>query len=142
PSSAPTAPASCAAGTPCPRALTHCWRTFGRWRAEPVPGSTQGGTPLPAAMRPCLQGAPSRVEMIEWRLTPASLAECSFYAKWIARRHPREVSVEQYIEPYVQPIVTPENSTYALEALFRLKGSDELPVRLFRQWKDSGYVRT
>lgn len=93
-------------------------------------------------MRPCLQGAPSRFEMIEWRLTPASLAECSFYAKWIARRHPREVSVEQYIEPYVQPIVTPENSTYALEALFRLKGSDELPVRLFRQWKDSGYVRT
>lgn len=49
--------------------------------------------------------------------------------------------VENFIEPHFQPIVgTRDHIPYAYEALLRLKGSDDLPQALFRQWESSGYV--
>lgn len=51
------------------------------------------------------------------------------------------MKVDQYIQPHFQPIVgSKDNVTYALEALFRLRGADELPPSLFKRWERSGYV--
>ncbi|MCB1964955.1 MAG: EAL domain-containing protein [Candidatus Accumulibacter sp.] len=51
------------------------------------------------------------------------------------------MDVAKYIEPHFQPIVWSKGTgSYAYEALFRFKGSDTLPMHLFRRWEKSGYV--
>ena len=49
-------------------------------------------------------------------------------------------NLSSFISPFFQQIVTVEHHPYALEALFRLRGCNILPAKLFGQWERTGYI--